>query len=83
MVERLSQAQRRLNSLEGRLDINPNLRNQCSAFVDEFVSHDHMEVVPENEINEHVSDVYHLPHHCVLMSERNRFHRLLWRSRNR
>ena len=63
--ESLTQAQRRFSSLERRLDTNPELRKRYGDFVDEFVSLDHMEVVPENEINKPDCDIYYLPHHCV------------------
>ena len=67
--ESLTQAQRRFSSLERRLDTNPELRKRYGDFVDEFVSLDHMEVVPENEINKPDSDVYYLPHHCVFKED--------------
>ena len=65
LAESLTQAQRRFSSLERRLDTNPELRKRYGDFVDEFVSRDHMEVVPEDEINKPDSDVYYIPHHCV------------------
>ena len=43
----LTQAQRRFSSLERRLDTNPELRKRYGDFIDEFVSLDDMEVVPE------------------------------------
>ena len=45
------------------------MRKRYGDFVDEFVSLDHMEVVPENEINKPDSDVYYLPHHCVFKED--------------
>ena len=51
------------------MDTNPEFRKRYGDFVDEFVSLDHMEVVPENEINKPDSDVYYLPHHCVFKED--------------
>ena len=64
--ESLPQAKRRFESLERRLDQNPELKERYTSFIDEFLCLKHMEEVPENEIVKSSSEVYYLPHHCVL-----------------
>ena len=63
---RLPQAKRRFESLEQRLDQNPELKERYISFIDEVLSLKHIREVPENEIVKPSSEVYHLPLHCVL-----------------
>ena len=63
--ESLTQAESRYKSLERRLDRVPDLRKRYSDFINEFISLDHMEVIPQEEINKPSNDVFFLPHHCV------------------
>ena len=67
--ESLTQAESRFKSLERRLDGNPDLRKRYSDFIYEFVSQDHMEVTPREEINIPSNQVYYLPHHCVFKED--------------
>ena len=67
--ERLTQAESRFKSLERRLDGNPNLRKRYSDFINEFISRDHMEVIPQEEINKPSNEVHYLPHHCVFKED--------------
>ena len=67
--ESLTQAESRFESLERRLDRNPDLRKRYSNFIKEFISLDHMEVIPQEEINKPSNEVYYLPHHCVFKED--------------
>ena len=58
-----SAAAKRLNQVERRLASNPVLRLQYSAFMEEFISLGHMELV-SNGGEPHQQ--FYLPHHCVL-----------------
>ena len=48
--ESLSQAKRRFNHLENRLNANPELKKAYKAFIDYFIDMQHMEVVPEGAL---------------------------------
>ncbi|XP_067622000.1 uncharacterized protein [Eurosta solidaginis] len=61
--ESYTTALRRFISLERRLERSPNLKSQYVAFMDEYQSLGHMEVVPYPNLNE---PHYYIPHHCVL-----------------
>ena len=67
--ESLTQDESRFKSLERRLDRNPDLRKRYSDFINEFISLDHMEVIPQEEINKPSNEVYYLPHHCVFKED--------------
>ena len=67
--ENLTQAESRFKSLERRLDGNPDLRKRYSDFINEFISLDHMEDNPQEEINKPSNEVYYLPHHCVFKED--------------
>ena len=67
--ESLTQAESRFKSLERRLDGNPDLRKRYSYFINEFISLDHMEVIPQEEINKPSNEVYYLPNHCVFKED--------------
>ena len=67
--ENLPQAMRRFESLERRLDQNPELKERYTNFIDEFRCLKHMEEVPGNEIVKSSSEVYYLPHHCGVLKE--------------
>ena len=67
--ESLTQAESSFKSLERRLDGNPDLRKRYSDFIKEFISLDHMEVIPQEEINKPSNEVYYLPHQCVFKKD--------------
>ena len=67
--ECLDQANRRFNSLEKRLDSNPELKSRYMSFIDQFVETGHMEKVPANETCCEDSKSFYLPHHCVLKAD--------------
>ena len=67
--ESLTQAESRFKSLERRLDGNPDLRKRYSDFINEIISLDHMEVIPQEELNKPSNEVYYLPHHCVFKED--------------
>ena len=67
--ESLTQAESRFKSLELRLYRNPDLRKRYSDFINEFISLDHMEVIPQEEVNKPSNEVYFLPHHCVFKED--------------
>ena len=69
MGESLTQAKRRFESLERRLNRDPDLKRRYSNFIDEFISLGHMEVVPQEEIDKPPNEVYYLPHHCVFKED--------------
>ncbi|XP_052750376.1 uncharacterized protein LOC128200575 [Galleria mellonella] len=55
----------RLQQMEKRFLHKPEFRSQYSNFMDEYLSHEHMEMIPENELNTN-KNIYYLPHHAVL-----------------
>lgn len=57
------EALRMLLSLERRLLRNPQLRDQYTSFMAEYLSLGHMEVIPAKEV--HRDDACYLPHHAV------------------
>ncbi|XP_011171791.2 uncharacterized protein LOC105204420 [Solenopsis invicta] len=59
-------AQRRFISLERKLKKDPKLREQYSAFLEEYERLGHMRRVSQ-DIIDNVS--YYLPHHCVIKSD--------------
>ena len=67
--ESLTHAESRFKSLERLLDGNPDLRKRYSDFINEFISLDHMEGIPQEEINKPSNEVYYLPHHCVFKED--------------
>ena len=62
-------ALRRFYALERKLNMNPDLKQRYSAFIFEFLSLGHMEVIPDKEIAIRNSDSYYLPHHCVFKED--------------
>ena len=65
----LDQANRRFNSLEKRLDSDPELKSRCKSFMDQFVETGHMEEVPVNKTRCEDSKSVYLPHHCVFKDD--------------
>ena len=59
------QAKRRFLSLEKRLECNLSLKKGYTDFINEFISLNHLEPVPESEIDKPECQVNFLPHHCV------------------
>ena len=59
------QAKRRFLSLERRLHANDNLKQDYTDFVNEFITLQHLENVPEKESEIDSEKVNFLPHHCV------------------
>lgn len=59
-----SQALRRLCQLERRLSSNPDLRESYSDFLKDYISSNHMSVVPI--VEHHSPKAIYIPHHCVL-----------------
>ena len=62
-------ALRRFHALERKLNMNPDLKQRYCAFIIEFLSLGHMEVIPDKEIAFSNNDSYYLPHHCVLKED--------------
>ena len=62
-------ALRRFYALERKLNMNPDLKQRYSAFINEFLSLGHIEVIPDKEIAISNSDSYYLPHHCVFKED--------------
>ncbi|XP_062540956.1 uncharacterized protein LOC134208994 [Armigeres subalbatus] len=60
-------AERRFNSLERRLDANPELKLQYHEFIREYEALGHMREVKVDEL--HADLQYFLPHHAVLKPE--------------
>ncbi|XP_052753688.1 uncharacterized protein LOC128201267 [Galleria mellonella] len=56
----------RLQQMEKRFLHKPEFKNQYTNFMDEYLSHEHMEMIPENELNTNNKNIYYLPHHAVL-----------------
>ena len=51
--------------MERKLSRNPELRGKYINFLDDYEGQGHMEVIPENEINDG-KIVHYLPHHAVM-----------------
>ncbi|XP_055614819.1 uncharacterized protein LOC129761137 [Toxorhynchites rutilus septentrionalis] len=56
---------RRFLSLERRLDREPNIKQQYSAFMREYEELGHMKAIAADE-NEDPNSAYYIPHHCVV-----------------
>ena len=56
-------AMKRFLNLERKLLADPDLRQQYSNFIKEFIDLGHLEQVPPNELE--TNDCFYLPHHCV------------------
>ena len=67
--ESLDQANRRFNSLEKRVDLDPELESRYKSFIDQFVETGHMEEVPASETRCEDSKSFYLPHHCVFKDD--------------
>ena len=65
----LQNAKRRFLSLEKRLSKLPEIKQQYTDFINEFLALGHMEVVPENEIDIKPSKSFYLPHHFVTKAD--------------
>ena len=61
----LQNAKRQFLSLDKRLSKLPEVKQQYTNFIKVFLKLDHMEVVPENEIDIKSSEPFYLPHHFV------------------
>ena len=59
------QAKRRFLSLEKRLQSNPSLKQGYTDFINEFITLQHLEIIPEPEIDKPQRQLNFLPHHCV------------------
>ena len=55
----------RFPKLEKRLSELPEVKQQYTDFINEFLILGHMEVVPKNEIEINSSESFHVPHHFV------------------
>ncbi|XP_041451707.1 uncharacterized protein LOC121405166 [Drosophila obscura] len=60
------QAKRRLENLESKFVRNPVLYSKYSAFMKEYLSLDHMSLVPNEDRHK---CRYFLPHHCVIKED--------------
>ena len=69
LYKSLTQAQRRLDSLDLRLNRSPELRMRHSGSIEEFISLDHMEVIPQDDSAKSTNKVYYLLHHCVFKED--------------
>lgn len=68
--ESFSLCKKRFLSLEKKLHKNPQLFNQYSEFIDEYIELGHARYIPlelKNQNNEHK---YFIPHHCVVKNDR-------------
>ena len=65
----LDQAKKRFYYLERRLDAKRDLRKGYQAFIQEFKDMDHIEEVPQHEIERSPDKCYYLPHHCVFKED--------------
>ena len=65
----LQNAKRRFLSLEKRLSKVPEIKQQYTDFINEFLALGHMEVVPEKEIDIKPSKSFYLPHHFVTKAD--------------
>ena len=64
----LQNAQRRFLRLEKRLKL-PEMKQQYTDFINQYLTLSHMEVVPENEIEIKSSESFYLPHHFVTKAD--------------
>ncbi|XP_022817401.1 uncharacterized protein LOC111350200 isoform X1 [Spodoptera litura] len=60
-------AMQRLYQLEKRLEKNATLKTEYIKVMEEYISMNHMEEVPKEEMN---SDSYYLPHHAVVKEDK-------------
>ncbi|XP_036339791.1 uncharacterized protein LOC118749130 [Rhagoletis pomonella] len=61
----LTQAIARLNNIDAKLQRQPALKQQYTAFLDEYLELGHMELIPEQQINVYTSNRFYLAHHPV------------------
>lgn len=61
-----SAAVQRLYQLEKRFISNPTIKQLYVDFINEFLTLQHMEIVPEFEVTTTKSASYYMPHHAVL-----------------
>ena len=62
----LPKALNRFSSLERKLQQDGNLKQKYTAFIQEFLDMQHMEVIPEEEVPVEPSKLFYLPHHAVM-----------------
>ena len=62
----LPKALNRFSSLERKFQQNGNLKQRYTAFIQEFLDMQHMEVIPEAEVPVEPSKSFYLPHHAVM-----------------
>lgn len=60
-------AEKRLKSLERKLEKRPELKQQYHDFLKEYLELNHMEEVPSNE--KFVEGAYYIPHHAVMKED--------------
>ena len=72
-VNRLGNSERasknRFLNLEKKLEKSPKTYAQYREFMQEFIDLNHMELVPDAELNLHPSQCYYIPHHCVFKDD--------------
>ncbi|UYV66894.1 hypothetical protein LAZ67_4003257 [Cordylochernes scorpioides] len=60
---------KRFLALERKLHKSSNLLQQYKDFVMEYLSLNHMELIPKNERDKPSDKCYYIPHHCVLREQ--------------
>ena len=67
--ESFTQAKRRFEHLENRLNTKPELKRRYKDFIDEFTNMNHMEKLQKSQIEIHEYRCFYLPHHCVFKDD--------------
>ncbi|UYV77734.1 hypothetical protein LAZ67_15002083 [Cordylochernes scorpioides] len=62
-------AMKRFLALERKLHKSSNLLQQYKDFMMEYLSLNHMELIPKNERDKPSDKCYYIPHHCVLRDQ--------------
>ncbi|UYV70791.1 hypothetical protein LAZ67_8000627 [Cordylochernes scorpioides] len=62
-------AMKRFLALERKLHKSSNLLQQYKDFMMEYLSLNHMELIPKNERDKPSDKCYYIPHHCVLREQ--------------
>ncbi|XP_067613899.1 uncharacterized protein [Eurosta solidaginis] len=62
-------ALKRLQATERRLASNPDIKLQYLNFMADYLTLDHMEKVPHEEISKSFNECYYLPHHPVFKTD--------------
>lgn len=60
-------AEKRLKSLERKLERQSSLKQQYHEFMQEYLDLNHMTEVPTNKIND--KPAYYIPHHAVIKED--------------